>query len=165
MEPTDALSRSDSWLCAAVDHPSSVSQMKDLKILTLNKGQWYDRDEILLHAAFQVLVDFMEQERPAEIVDWEHDEVHSRAWSELSQLYRWWKEERPQRREPLDDVASPPEGAYQILDGGQMIFPDRARHPEYYATLEQSQVLEDEWFEEDQRQLHRLIDARPFLWT
>ena len=139
--------------------------MKYLKILTLNKGQWYDRDAILLHAAFQVLVDFMEQERPAEIVDWEHDEVHSSAWRELSQLYRWWKEERPQRHDPLDDVAPPPDEAYQILDSGQMIFPDRAKYPEYYATLARSQTLENEWFAEDQRQLHRLIDVRPFLWT
>jgi hypothetical protein len=62
--------------------------MKYLKIHTLTKGQWYDRDTILLHAAFQVLVDFME------------------SWA-----------------------------------------------------------LETEWFEEDQRQLHRLIDVRPYLWT
>ena len=139
--------------------------MKYLKILTLNKGQWYDRDTILLHAAFQVLADFMEQERPAEIVDWEHDEVHHNAWRELTQLYRWWTEERPQRHDPLDDVALPPQGAIQILDSGAMIFPDRTEYPEYYATLERSQALENEWFEEDQRQLHRLIDVRPFLWT
>ena len=139
--------------------------MKYLKILTLTKGQWYDRDTILLHAAFQVLADFMEQERPAAIVDWEHDEVHRNAWRELAQLYRWWKEERPQRHDPLDDVPSPTDAAYQILDSGQMIFPDRAKYPEYYAARDRSQALETAWFEEDQRQLHRLIDVRTFLWT
>ena len=37
--------------------------MKYLKIHTLEKG-WCDRDEIMLHAVFQILVDFMEQEKP-----------------------------------------------------------------------------------------------------
>jgi hypothetical protein len=35
--------------------------MKYLKIHTLEKG-WRDRDSIMLHAAFQILVDFVELE-------------------------------------------------------------------------------------------------------
>lgn len=62
------------------------------------------RDTILLHAAFQVLTDFIGQERPGEIIDWNSDEMHRHAWDEMPQLYRW-------------------------------------------------------------RQLHRLIEVRPFLWT
>jgi hypothetical protein len=37
--------------------------MKRLKITTLGKGQ-FDKDEVLLHAAFQLLADFLEQEQP-----------------------------------------------------------------------------------------------------
>ena len=148
-----------------VDKLFKILHMKYLKLHTLTKGQWYDRDTLLLHAAFQVLVDFIEQERPDEIVDWEHDELHRNAWNELSQLYRWWKEERPQRRDPMDDVASPPQEEYRFLEGGQMTFPDREKYPEYYAAMDRSNTLENEWYEEDQRQLHRLIDVRPFLWT
>ncbi len=33
--------------------------MKRLKITTLDKG-WHDKDEVLLHAAFQLLADFVE---------------------------------------------------------------------------------------------------------
>ena len=139
--------------------------MKYLKIHTLNKGQWYDRDTILLHAAFQVLADFVEQERPDEIVDWQHDEVHRNVWSEISHLYKWWKEERPNRHDPLDDVVSPPEEEFVISQEGRAIFPDRERYPEYYAVMEKSSELENEWYEEDQRNLHRLMEVRPFLWT
>ena len=35
----------------------------------------------------------------------------------------------------------------------------------YYAALDKSRELEKEWREEDQRNLHRLIEVRPFLWT
>lgn len=139
--------------------------MKYLKIHTLEKGQWYDRDTILLHAAFQVLIDFIEQERPGEIIDWNSDEMHRHAWDEMTQLYRWWKDERPGRRDPLDDVQSPPEEEYRFLENGEMVFPDREKYPEYYAALARSWQLENEWLDEDQRQLHRLIEVRPFLWT
>jgi hypothetical protein len=139
--------------------------MKYLKIHTLAKGQWYDRDTVLLHSAFQVLVDFIEQERPNEIVDWQHDELHRNAWSEISKLYKWWKEERPNRHDPLDGVASPPAEEYWISEEGRLVFPDRGKYPEYYAAMDKSSELESKWHEEDQRNLHRLIEVRPFLWT
>ena len=57
--------------------------MKHLKITTLDKG-WHDKDEVLLHAAFQLLADFVEEERPEKIVDWEFDEQHKVAWAEIT---------------------------------------------------------------------------------
>ena len=139
--------------------------MKYLKIHTLERGQWYDKDHILLHTAFQILVDFVEKERPAEIVDWQHDELHRHAWSEISQLYHWWKEERPNRHDPLDDVTRP--SLKELFDSEEnvIVFPEREKYPEYCAAMDKSTELENEWHEEDQRNLHRLIDIRPFLWT
>lgn len=139
--------------------------MKYLKIHTLEKGQWYDKDCILLHAAFQILVDFVEKERPAEIVEWQHDELHRHAWSEISQLYHWWKKEHPNRHDPLDDVTGP--SLEELFDSEEnvIVFPEREKYPEYYAAMDKSTELENEWHEEDQRNLHRLIDIRPFLWT
>jgi hypothetical protein len=139
--------------------------MKYLKIHTLAKGEWYDRDTVLLHAVFQALVDFIEQERPDETVDRQHDELHRSAWREISQLYKWWKEERPYRHDPLDDVAAPPIEEYVIAEDGRLVFPAREKYPEYYAAVDKSSELEKKWHEEDQRNLHRMIDIRPFLWT
>ncbi len=45
-----------------------IKHMKYHKIKTLGKG-WHDKDEILLHAVFQVLTDFVEQEKPETIID------------------------------------------------------------------------------------------------
>ena len=78
------------------------AQVTALKIQTLKKG-WHDKDEILLHAAFQLLVDFIEKEQPEKIVDWNTNKRHRQAWREIKSLYRWWKETRPRRRTPLDD--------------------------------------------------------------
>ena len=63
--------------------------MKILKISSLEKG-WANRDDLLLHASFQILIDFVERERPFEIVDWKQDQKHSEAAKEIRYLYRWW---------------------------------------------------------------------------
>ena len=73
-----------------------------LSIPTLTAG-WHDKDQVLLHAAFQLLADFVEQESPGKHIDWSHDAVHRRAWKEISSLYQWWTRLRPRRRSPLDD--------------------------------------------------------------
>ena len=52
--------------------------MKYVRIHTLEKG-WHDRDNILLHAAFQILVDFVDKERPDETINWNADELHKHA--------------------------------------------------------------------------------------
>lgn len=142
--------------------------MRALKIQTL-KGGWCDRDEILLHAAFQILVDFVEQERPAEIVDWSHDATHRRAWKEIMGLYRWWKKTRPARKSPLDDrkLKHPPFRFKKIpgTNFSEMLEPDRKKYAHYYRALRKDAQLEKKWLTEDQRNLHRLIEIRSFLWT
>jgi len=142
--------------------------MKTLKIQTLEKG-WCDRDAILLHAAFQTLVDFMEQEHPEKTVNWNWDETHSETWKEVKSLYKWWKETRPARKDPLDDKAiKAPPIKFRKIPGSAMrerIEPDRKKYAAYYKAMSKSLKLEQKWFEEDQRNLHRLIEIRPYLWT
>jgi hypothetical protein len=40
------------------------------------------------------LADFIEQERPDEIVDWQHDELHRHVWNGIAQLYSQCPTER-----------------------------------------------------------------------
>ena len=68
-----------------------------LPIRTLKVG-WHDKDEVMLHAAFQLLVDFVEQEQPDKYIAWDHDTNHRQAWKEIRSLYRWWTTTRPSRR-------------------------------------------------------------------
>jgi len=142
--------------------------MRYLKIHTLEKG-WCDKDEILLHAAFQLLIDFIEQEKPDKIVDWNANELHRKAWKEIKLLYNWWKKERPARKSPLDDnrLKHPPFKLEKIpgSDLSKMIEPDKKKYGSYYRALQKHWKLEEKWEEEDQRNLHRLIDIRKFLWT
>lgn len=63
-----------------------------LKIESLPDG-WRDKDDVILHACFQLLKDFVEEEKEMiEIIDWEHNEEHKQAKLEIFFLYNWWTE-------------------------------------------------------------------------
>jgi hypothetical protein len=113
--------------------------------------------------------DFIEQVKPDRIVDWNTNEVHRKAWKEIKLLYRWWKKERPARKSPIEDkrIKHPPLTFEQIpgSDLRKMIEPDKKKYGNYYRALEKHWKLEQKWEKEDQRNLHRLIDIRKFLWT
>ena len=62
-----------------------------LKIESLNE-EWKDKDQVMLHACFQVLKDCVEKENLFNChVDWDHDEVHRQTKKEIQTLYDWWK--------------------------------------------------------------------------
>ncbi|HEY0048668.1 MAG TPA: hypothetical protein VGB68_05250 [Pyrinomonadaceae bacterium] len=61
-----------------------------LKIESL-PDDWRDKDEIILHACFQLLKDFVEREKEIfEQIDWKHDEETEKAKAEIDFLYNWW---------------------------------------------------------------------------
>ncbi len=142
--------------------------MKVLKIHTLEKG-WCDKDHVMLHAAFQLLVDFIEKEKPGEIVDWNSDPEHKQTWKEIRSLYRWWTQARPARMSPLDekDLKKPPMCWNKIprSKNRQFVDYDRKKYAAYDSELKKHWKLEKKWNEDDQRNLHRLIEIRQFLWT
>lgn len=142
--------------------------MKTLKIHTLNMG-WCDRDYMLLHAAFQLLVDFVDREKPDQIVDWNSDAETKRAWKEIQSLYRWWKLTRPARKSPLDKkgLKRPPLRLKKKpgLDRSQIFNYSNEKYADYNIALKKHMKLTDKWHKEDQANLHRLIEIRPFLWT
>ena len=134
-----------------------------LKVNSLKRG-WCDRDQILLHASFQILIDFIEQERPDRHIDWSHDKIHKHAWREIETLYSWWKSKRPSRRNPLDrkGLMTPP---FKIDHNGRMVQPDKKKYAAYYRALKEFLRFEKKWEAEDQQNLYRLIAIRRFLWT
>ena len=143
--------------------------MVSLKINTLRGGRWHDKDEILLHAAFQLLVDYVEQEQPAKRIDWSWDARHRKAWKEIMSLYRWWKKERLARRSALDrkNVKRPVYRTEKVQgkDLLRWVAPDKKKYAAYYRLLKLSWRQEAKWAAEDRKNLHRLADIREYLWT
>ena len=67
--------------------------MRILKIQSLVpvKEQWIDRDEIMLHACFQLLTDCVEQEGVDTHCDYE---THKDFVDEVRALYAWWQKRK-----------------------------------------------------------------------
>jgi len=142
--------------------------MKTLRIHSLDKG-WCDKDAMMLHAAFQLLVDFMDKEEPDQIVDWGADPLHKKAWKDIRSLYRWWTRTRPARRDPLDEkgLKRPPMRWEKVpgSDCKRLREYDKKEYPEYERAFRKHVRLEKKWEDEDQKNFHRLVEVRGFLWT
>jgi hypothetical protein len=106
---------------------------------------YHDKDEIFIHACFQLLVDWVEREKGLEW--WDPDgHAHEGAHKEMKVLYDWWTQERPKR------YIDPPESF--LLTGGGSI--EESNNTTY---------LDDVWEVEDQRRLEALVKYRGYLWT
>jgi hypothetical protein len=65
--------------------------MRILKIESLPTAKvWIDRDEIMLHACFQILKDFMEKENLLPIDSEEIKDADDENFAEVKFLYQWW---------------------------------------------------------------------------
>jgi len=149
--------------------------MKILKIHTLKKG-WTDRDNIMLHANFQILVDFVEQEHPFKIIDWNFNDAHINAAKEIRYLYHWWTKSRPNRTDPFDSLKKNEMPDWKerskpvYADDGKTIdhyvfISDPPGYQKYKDVSKKSHKLDMKWEAEDQDNLIRLIKIRRFLWV
>ena len=78
-----------------------------LKLQDLKKNnEWCDKSQVLLLACFQILVDFIEKEKPQRITDFKNDKEQKQQWKELQTLYHYWKRDRPRMEKELNRVTS-----------------------------------------------------------
>jgi len=99
-------------LASAQSQLSRLKACNTLKIPTLDK-EWTDRDEVMLHTVFAVLVAFVEGEWKGKCEQYDKEDYDSepdikakrilykqnRHKRELYALYLWWKNEYPILRE------------------------------------------------------------------
>jgi hypothetical protein len=130
------------WLKCRLWHQYNVVRIQTLP------PTWNDRDEVMLHACFQCLVDFIEKENPFEYgAGAEVQEPRRKADIELVALYDWWIL-RPVLLRRIDDVID--------------------RYPRGTAprdAYEQAGISYSDLRAEDQAMLTRLIAVRKYMWT
>lgn len=113
-------------------------------IKSLSPG-YHDKDDMMLHGCFQLLVDWVEREKGIEW--WDPDGLDQKdAVAQLKRLYEWWKTLRPQR------YIEPPTSALLTSDGTA-------------SEVDNTVYIENVWEKEDQEQLERLVRLRTHLWT
>jgi hypothetical protein len=139
-----------------------------LKLTALKKNnEWCDKSRVLLYACFQILVDFIEKEKPQRIVDYKHDKEQKKQWKELQTLYRYWKIDRPRLEKEMDRALEKSSKKNKMEFGpskdggltGEVIFitKDKKARNLYWR-------LEDKIGQKDDEMLQRLINIRHHLW-
>jgi hypothetical protein len=113
-----------------------------------------DERETLLHVSFNILKQFYERQiGPNGFVNWESDEKHSHAFSEMKVLYEWWTQTRPARESTLPPLP---------YTGQKVPFSVLFRDEEWLRIAGIHNQADEDWDKEDDAMLHRLIDIR--LW-
>lgn len=159
-----------------------------LKIHSLSSDYW-DKDEIMLHAVMQLVVDFVEIECSFMDLDvpytfkeklyfrlpWflrSENLIRSRerglkhlddlisvyegredAPRTIKEVYLWWKDIRPQRKQIFESMFTDIHGK-EIVDTKVLT-----------GLVKKEMALEKKFDKEDEKMLKRVIEARQFMWT
>lgn len=144
-------------------------------ILKIGKPGYSDVCEKLIHANFILLRSFVENERGLKVIAWDSDPIHKHAGEEIRDLYNWYVFERPFRDEKnsiykvdmpdvifkeIDDDNGKQEKLYEMVPNSSPEIQDV-----WNKACDELHSLEQQWDEEDCRNLKRLADIRLFLWT
>lgn len=142
------------------------------------KPGYYDIDTRLVHANFCLLAEYVEKEKPFEIIDWDSDDGHKNAAKEIKELYKWWKEVYPNydKHNPLyaEDVKCPDKEfiPHKIdADGDPETYEWKDKPGQEEVVKKFKEACEASWEyekkqeEEIEANLIRLIKIRKYLWT
>ena len=149
-----------------------------LKLRYLKPG-WTDKDEVLIHAMFEVLCRFLEDE-PVDLVAWDADQYHAHAMEEMKFLYNWWK--KRQKREDDNPIFKPgveapkikttpdkewvnKKGKTERLLNVNFVHDSPEAEQIWDKACDDSFKWEEACYKEDEEMMKRLIAIRKFMWT
>jgi len=124
----------------------------------LPPAYFYGIDHRMLYGMMSLLVEFIEKEKPFEIVEWESDPEHSNAAKEFTAIYEWWKK--------YPDLLKKEEAASH----NWYEYHKKRKLPEFdekeeMRLLDLSRQVEVDRYNQEQDMLTRLVKIRLFLWT
>jgi len=136
------------------------------------KPGYYDKDTLLLHACFALLIDYVELELSTcngvherspdtglKYLDWEISETSGHQQEDAvvqKELYLWWKVQRPSRPEADVEYSA----LWDRKQNGENIAQD-----DFSAAAIKGHELEQQYYDEDSVMLKKLVDIRRSLWT
>lgn len=149
----------------------------------LQRGKYYDLDTRLLHAIFDELTNFVELEAGLAYLEWastlKYDQddtdkddpkigqptMQALSAQKTIMLYKWWKEIRPNRPDPM--IAS---GWSDYCEKRRQISGDETSWTGSYdenthAIMESYRKMEQAQDDEDTEMLIHLVKLRSYLWT
>lgn len=133
------------------------------------KWGWYDRCAILLLANFNILVDYIENERPGDIIDWGYCPESMATWDEINELYNWWKTGRKLEHQACDALLHNMnfdwDSWWEPHPTNPNLMSMKELEPEVRTKFDLYGAESDRLEKKDEEMLIRLIKVRMHLWT
>ena len=85
--------------------------------------------------------------------------------SKVRDLYLWYKDERPNRPDPFDNISHRELVFNPIEVKGQTMYELEEADDEYNESIRMAHNIEEDYEEEDTEQLVRLVQLRRMMWT
>lgn len=157
-----------SFLKTNVINPVKYRTIRKYHILDLRRAGnnytigWHDADTKMLWACFLLLKDYVEKEKPFELINWNSGEESSRAEQEIKCLYKWWTEERSVEHGKL---------LVAWNNSGHKVDFEKIENSDCYKMIYTGEDPKSLFDEErrlelkDDEMLERLMKIRHFLWT
>jgi hypothetical protein len=148
-------------------------QSHHIKPTRLKKGAWHETDIMMLHGVMQLVVDFVEKQKPMEITelllkregkenDYDNCTENQKACAETClEVYEWWKK-YPDREKTIEDMYD--ECSHVKKEGSFLsgIEESMEQNRSVYDKINKaSEVLK----EEETQMLKKIIVVRRMLWT
>ena len=124
---------------------------------------WTDAVEKLPHAMFQILTDFIEEEKPDTHINWDSDPLHRKVRDKMDELYNWWHNVYL-KFDPWKDFDYSKGSSSPFLPNADGTYAMNLNEYEksFYNTVN---ALEKQMKKELHRRCKELIDIRESLWT
>lgn len=141
-------------------------QYNIIRPTTLKPG-YHNEYDLILHSVFHILTEFIEYNKKEDLINWESDKPHSNFWKEANELYNWWINVHPYRYDKLEIEYPDPDGpsgsnCSWILSNK---YNDTSEYKEWIKIANIRRIKENEFKQEDETNLIRLMKIRMFLWT
>jgi len=130
---------------------------------------WHDSCDLLPHAMFQILRDFVDKECSPGIADWESDDYHKNARAKMDELLNWWDTylkfdccagydeskclSKEERNTPIKDK------------DGKIVAYEWNSNDYEHQFYDEANKKEAAMEEELTKRMKELVDLRGFLWT
>ena len=145
---------------------------------------WIDRTELLPHAMFEILSDFVENECSPGHIEWYGEGAHTievngeerYVRDELQEIYEWWhvtfQKEYPKKEDELWKEAKhfTPTKEFHPTENEHLVewrfeWDNPEAEETYNRIMSELQELENQAKKEMNDYMHRLVNVRGSLWT
>lgn len=141
----------------------TINRNHVIKPSSLKPG-YHDTRKQILHTNFHLLVDFVEYESQFGHVNWKGSKEHAIAWYEMNSLYQWWVYERPYREEKLPDLHVDVPEEWGTMWQFDEDYENTDKYRKWREICDQYYTAEEQFEQDDQDNLIRLMKIRQYMW-